>query len=518
MTQETILIFDFGSQYTQIIARRVREQGVYCEIHPCTKPYAGNEKLLANAKGVILSGGPSSVTDEDAPTFDSKWIESGVPVLGVCYGMQLFSQMFGGKLQQGKTREYGRMKIKIEKEDLLFSGFKAGSTQTVWMSHGDHVSEPAKGFEITAISESGAISAMSNPEKQMYSLQFHPEVEHSEKGREILANFLSKIVKCKGDWKPDQFITSTVEQIRSTVTKGSKVICGLSGGVDSTVAAVLVNKAIGADLHCIFVDTGLLRLDEGDKVEAMLGASGLGLSIERINAKDLFLNALKGVTDPEQKRKLIGKLFIDVFEKAVANRPEVTHLVQGTLYPDVIESVSFKGPSVTIKSHHNVGGLPEKMKLKLIEPLRELFKDEVRKIGAQLDIPSEILQRHPFPGPGLAIRILGEITEDRINKLQHADDIFYQEIKAAGLYNDIWQSLAVLLPIKSVGVMGDGRTYEETIALRAVTSVDGMTADWFFFPEDVLRKVSSRIVNEVKGINRVVLDISSKPPATVEWE
>ncbi|WKZ56638.1 MAG: glutamine-hydrolyzing GMP synthase [Bdellovibrionota bacterium] len=512
----TVLILDFGSQYTQLIARRVRELGVYSEIKPCwTECTAEHTKEV---QAIILSGGPASVTDADAPKFDKRWIEQNIPVLGVCYGMQLIAHLKGGKLSQGENREYGFATVQVEGKSKLFSGFDAGDKTTVWMSHGDHVAEVPHGFEAMASSEGCPFVAMGNVAKKIYALQFHPEVVHSPRGKEVLSNFLFEIAQCEKNWAAENFIESTVQRIRSMVPQDSNVICGLSGGVDSTVAAVLVHRAIGDRLHCIFVDTGLLRKHEGDEVMEMLGRGGLGLQIHRVDAGSRFLSALQGVTDPEAKRKSIGKVFIEVFESETQRIPHVSHLVQGTLYPDVIESVSVRGPSVTIKSHHNVGGLPDRMKLKLIEPLRELFKDEVRALGRQLGVPDELLRRQPFPGPGLAVRLVGEITPERVKILQEADAIFVEEIRAADLYDTLWQAFVVLLPVRSVGVMGDGRTYEQTAVLRAVRSEDGMTAEWAYLPQELLRRVSSRISNEVRGINRVTMDISNKPPATIEWE
>lgn len=514
--QDYVLILDFGSQFTQLIARRVRELGIYSEIRPCTcKP---GEIDLAAVRALILSGGPASVTDRDAPAFDPAWLEIGRPTLGVCYGMQLMAHLGGGRLGRGASREYGHSLLEVLDSENLFHGLDRGEKTPVWMSHGDHVETLPAGFRVLAQSPGAPIAAMGDPARRMYAIQFHPEVVHTPRGREMIGNFLFRIAGCERNWDAANFIDSSIDRIRGSVPDTSNVICALSGGVDSTVAAVLVHRALGSRLHCIFVDNGLLRKDEGDKVMERLGREGLGLNVERVNAGPQFLGALRGVTNPEEKRKIIGRLFIEVFEEAMKRIPNVTHLVQGTLYPDVIESVSVRGPSATIKTHHNVGGLPERMKLKLIEPFRELFKDEVRNVGRDLNVPVEILKRQPFPGPGLAVRVLGEITEDRLRMLQEADHIFLEEIRAGGLYAQVWQSFAVLLPVKSVGVMGDGRTYEQAIALRAVTSEDGMTADWLYLPEELLRRTSSRIINEVRGINRVVLDISSKPPATIEWE
>ncbi len=509
-----ILILDFGSQYTQLIARRVRELRVYSEVKPCTiKP---TDLDLSKVQAVVLSGGPSSVTDSDAPAFDPSWFDVGVPVLGICYGMQLMAHFFGGKLGRGASREYGPATIDIEQPTGLFSSWKKGERLAVWMSHGDHVEQLPPGFVVSASSPGAPIAAMHNAERRMSALQFHPEVVHTPQGREILRNFLFGMVGCSGDWTPGNFIDQSIAAISRTVAPSAKAICALSGGVDSTVAAVLVSKALGERLHCFYVDTGLGRKDESERVMQRL--KSLNLNVELVQAQDRFLGALRGVTDPERKRKIIGHEFINVFEERAKSLHGATHLVQGTLYPDVIESVSVKGPSATIKTHHNVGGLPEKLQLALLEPFRDLFKDEVRVLGKELGLPDEILQRQPFPGPGLAVRILGEVTPERVAVLQAADHIFLEEIRAEGLYQGLWQTFAVLLPVRSVGVMGDGRTYDETVALRAVHSEDGMTADWAYLPEQLLRRVSNRIVNEVRGVNRVVLDISSKPPATIEWE
>lgn len=509
-----ILILDFGSQYTQLIARRVRELQVYSEVKPCTiRP---SDIDLTRVSGLVLSGGPSSVTDPDAPSFDPAWFSIGVPILGVCYGMQLMAHHFGGKLGRGASREYGPSTITVEDTAGLFSSWKRGERLAVWMSHGDHVQQLPPGFAASASSAGAPIAAMHHREKRLSALQFHPEVVHTPQGRTILKNFVFEAAGCKPDWTPGNFIEQSVAAISKSVPGNAQAICALSGGVDSTVAAVLVSKALKERLHCFFVDTGLGRKNEA--VSVMNRLKALQLNVELVDARERFLTALKGVTDPERKRKIIGHEFIHVFEERAKVLSGVTHLVQGTLYPDVIESVSVKGPSATIKTHHNVGGLPERLNLALIEPFRDLFKDEVRALGRELTMPQEILQRQPFPGPGLAVRILGEVTPERVAVLQEADHIFLEEIRAEGLYPSLWQTFAVLLPVRSVGVMGDGRTYEETVALRAVHSEDGMTADWAYLPEPLLRRVSNRIVNEVRGINRVVLDISSKPPATIEWE
>jgi GMP synthase (glutamine-hydrolysing) len=511
---ELILILDFGSQYTQLIARRVREQDVYCEIHPFH--LSVDEIVAKRPKGVILSGGPSSVTDEDAPRLTSEFYERvDAPVLGICYGMQLVAADLGGSVEPSAIREYGHARLKVASgRTALFN--ELPFELDVWMSHGDHVTRLPDGFEATATA-GGIVTGMEAPERGIYCVQFHPEVAHTPLGKEVLRNFLFNICGCHGDWTPASFIKEEIEKIRTTVGPTGRAVCGLSGGVDSTVAAALVHEAIGERQTCIFVNNGLLRHREfEDTLEVY--KNNLQLNVIGIDASDDFYAVLAGITDPEKKRKAIGGKFIDVFDAEADKIGGVKWLVQGTLYPDVIESVSLRGASVTIKTHHNVGGLPEKMNLKLIEPLRELFKDEVRAIGRDLGIPEMILERHPFPGPGLGVRILGEVTPDKVELLQKADTIFIDELKAWNLYDDVWQAFAVLLPIQSVGVMGDFRTYEKTVALRAVTSTDGMTADWARLPHDFLAHVSSRITSEVRGINRVVYDISSKPPSTIEWE
>jgi GMP synthase (glutamine-hydrolysing) len=509
---ERILILDFGSQYTQLIARRVREAKVYCEIFPYN---AGIEKVKAfRPKGLILSGGPSSVYDAGAPLIDKPHLELGIPVLGICYGMQLLTHTLGGQVARSQKREYGRAELRFDVQGGLFDGLGRDGGTTVWMSHGDRIERMPEGFHAIAHTDNSPTAAMADEQRRYYGVQFHPEVVHTPQGTQLLRNFVYGICKCTPSWTMASFVDFAVGEIRKAVGD-RKVICALSGGVDSSVAAVLVNKAVGKQLTSIFVNNGVLRKHEAERVQQMF--KDMGLNLKYVDASKQFLDKFKGVEDPEKKRKIIGTTFIEVFEQA-AQAEGADFLVQGTLYPDVIESVSFKGPSAVIKSHHNVGGLPEKMKLKLVEPLRELFKDEVRAIGRELRMPDEIIDRQPFPGPGLAIRILGEVSDARLRILREADYIVLEEIKKAGLYREIWQSFAVLLPIKTVGVMGDERTYENVVAIRAVTSQDGMTADWVKLPYDLLGVLSNRIINEVKGVNRVVFDISSKPPSTIEWE
>jgi GMP synthase (glutamine-hydrolysing) len=511
-----ILIIDYGSQYTQLIARRVREAHVYCEIHPPTRTFEWIRDW--KPKGVILSGGPNSVYGDSVPSADPRLLDAGIPVLGICYGMQLLSHLGGGRVVRADRREYGRALVQVG-DGKLFDGFTAGEETPVWMSHGDHVDEPPPGYRTVASSLNSPIAAIEHGEKPLYGVQFHVEVAHTPRGGEILNNFLFGVCGCTPDWTPGHFIETEIARIRELVGADERVICGLSGGVDSSVAAALVHRAVGDRLTCIFVDHGLLRLHERDQVEATFKRH-MGIDLRVVDASTLFLDALAGEADPERKRKTIGRLFIDVFEDAAKHvGGNVKWLVQGTLYPDVIESVSpLGGPSVTIKSHHNVGGLPERLPFSLLEPLRELFKDEVRAVGRELGLPDEMVGRHPFPGPGLAIRIIGPVSRPDLDVLRKADQVYIEEIRAAGLYDDIWQAFAVLLPIRSVGVQGDERSYDQVIALRAVTSRDGMTADWFAFPPEVLARISNRIANEVKGVNRVVYDVSSKPPATIEWE
>ena len=515
MSASRILILDCGSQFTQLIARRVREARVYSEIHPPTRSLEWIRDWKPT--GIILSGGPNSVTDDGAPTFDREILDVA-PLLGVCYGLQWITHAEGGTVVAGGGREYGRAEVTIDEPAGVFAGFDRGARTAVWMSHGDHVEQPPPGYVKTASSGDNVVAGFRHATKPVHAIQFHAEVAHTVRGAEIIANFLFGVCGAQPDWTPGSFIEHEIATIRALV--GDKqVICGLSGGVDSSVAAALVHRAIGDQLTCVFVDTGLLRLHEREQVERTMGQH-LGIKLVTVRAEERFLGALAGVDDPEAKRRAIGHAFIDVFEEATAQAgAHAEFLVQGTLYPDVIESTSAKGgPSATIKTHHNVGGLKPGMTFKLIEPLRELFKDEVRNVGRELGLPEEMVGRHPFPGPGLAIRVLGAVDQPTLDTLRLADAIYLEEIRAAGLYNDIWQAFAVFLPIRSVGVRGDFRTYEHAVALRAVTSTDGMTADWFPFPPDVLARISSRIINEVPGVNRVVYDVSSKPPATIEWE
>ena len=508
---ESILILDFGSQYTQLIARRIRELGVYSEIKPFD--ISIDEIRARRPKGIILSGGPSSVYGANAPLPNPGIFQLDLPVLGICYGLQVIAHMKNGQVDPASRREYGRAALDILDQSDLF--YRIDQRTQVWMSHGDHLTKLPKGFQVIANTDNAPIAAIRHSRERIFGIQFHPEVVHTVQGKEILSNFLYRICRCEGNWNASSFVEATVHSIQEKLGD-QHAICALSGGVDSTVAAYLVGKAIGDRLTCIFVDTGLLRHQEAEQVSDYF--KNAPFHFKAIDASEQFLSKLKGIYDPEQKRKIIGTEFIRVFEKEAKQLGDINYLVQGTLYPDVIESVSIKGPSATIKSHHNVGGLPEKMGLSLIEPLRELFKDEVRRVGRELNITDVILKRHPFPGPGLAVRILGEITRERIEILQPADHIFIEELVRNELYDQIWQAFAVLLPVKSVGVMGDERTYDNTIALRAVTSLDGMTADWADIPHPVLAHISNRIINEIKGVNRVVYDISSKPPSTIEWE
>jgi GMP synthase (glutamine-hydrolysing) len=514
--RDLILILDFGSQYTQLIARRVREQKVYSEIHPFNLPLSRIRELAP--RGIILSGGPSSSYDEGAPRISAELFELGVPVLGICYGAQLTALLLGGKVVPADRREYGRATLKVTGDgDGLFHGFTPGEEIAVWMSHGDRIEALPGGFSVTGESANCPAAAMAAPARKFWGVQFHPEVVHTPRGGEVLANFLFRICGCTPTWTMASFVTEAVSAVAAKVGPNGHAVCGLSGGVDSSVAAALVLRAIGSRLTCIFVDTGLQRANEAAQVESLF-RDAFKADLRVVDASERFLSKLAGVTDPEQKRKIIGREFIAVFEEEAKKVGGADFLVQGTLYPDVIESVSHKGPSAVIKSHHNVGGLPERMRLALVEPLRELFKDEVRALGAELGLPHHVLWRQPFPGPGLAVRVLGEVTRESCDVLRAADVIIEQEIRAAGLYESIWQAFGVLLPVRTVGVMGDDRTYANVLAIRAVHSKDGMTADWVPLPYDLLATLSSRIVNEVKGVNRVVYDISSKPPATIEWE
>ncbi len=510
-----ILVLDFGSQYTQLIARRVREQRVYCEIHPYNLPL---ERIRAMApEGIILSGGPASVYAEGAPLPDAAVVDLGVPVLGICYGMNVINFQAGGRVARATRREYGHARIKIHDASDLFFGLDVPAEGlAVWMSHGDKMESLAPGFEVIAETGNSPIAAMRDQERRRFGLQFHPEVVHSDQGAAILRNFLFRVCHAEPSWTMENFIGREVARIRDAVGD-ARVICALSGGVDSAVTAAIVDRAVGDRLTCVFVDNGVLRANEAERV-AEVFRRRFGDRLRVVDAAKRFLDALAGIEDPEDKRRAIGRTFIEVFEAEARTIPGVAYLAQGTLYPDVIESVSFKGPSATIKSHHNVGGLPERMALKLVEPLRELFKDEVRELGRLLEVPDEILARQPFPGPGLAIRILGAVTPERLAILRAVDAVVVEETKAAGYYRTLWQAFAVLLPVKTVGVMGDERTYENVVAVRAVESVDGMTADWARLPYDFLAKLSNRIINEIAGVNRVVYDISSKPPATIEWE
>lgn len=514
---ENILIVDFGSQVTQLIARRIREAGVYCEVHPFNRI---TKELIDrfSPQGLVFSGGPASVTDENAPSAPEFLFELGLPIFGICYGQQTICQQLGGTVSTSDHREFGRAFIDVvSPSSLLNDVWPVGSQAEVWMSHGDRVTALPEGFEVIAKSEGAPFAIIGNEAKKIFAVQFHPEVVHTPDGAKLLKNFVYNVCGCSGDWTMESYKDTAIKQLQDFIGD-EQVICGLSGGVDSSVAAVLIHEAIGEQLTCIFVDTGLMRAGEADQVVSLF-RDHYNIKLLHIDASDLFLGELEGKTDPEEKRKIIGKLFIDVFQEQAEKVGGAKFLAQGTLYPDVIESVSFDGgPSVTIKSHHNVGGLPEKMNLKLVEPLRELFKDEVRKLGVALGLNEEFIARHPFPGPGLAIRVPGEITAEKLEILRKADTIYLNEIRKAGLYHEIWQAFAVLLPVKTVGVMGDGRTYDYVCALRAVTSTDGMTADYYPFEHKFLSHVSTKIINEVKGINRVVYDVTSKPPGTIEWE
>jgi len=511
MKNDTIVILDFGSQYTQLIARRIRELNVYSEIYPFNVSF---DKIMEIApKGIVLSGSPASIYDSKPPLPDKRIFSLGVPVLGICYGLQVISKYYGGRVVKGDHREYGFTELKMMQPGMLLRGLS--KKEIVWMSHGDKLLKKPEGFTTLAHTKNSEFAVVMNKKEKIWGIQFHPEVVHTKNGIEILKNFAVDICGAARNWTPESYIKSTIESIRGK-TKDQKVLCAVSGGVDSTVASVLINKAIGKNLNCVFVNNGLLRLNEEKKVMAMF--KKLGIKVDYLDEVDGFLTRLAGVADPEKKRKIIGNYFIEAFEKHASKIGTFNFLGQGTLYPDLIESVSVKGPSATIKSHHNVGGLPEKMKMKLIEPLRYLFKDEVRAIGKSLGIAKDVLWRQPFPGPGLAVRVLGEITKERLEILKKADDIIVDEIKKAGYYYTVWQTFGVLLPVKTVGVMGDLRTYENVIALRAVDSKDGMTAEWVKLPYELLNTISSRVINEVKGVNRVVYDISNKPPATIEWE
>ncbi len=511
--QERVLILDFGSQYTQLIARRIRESHVYCEIHPFNMPM--DQVRAFEAKGIILSGGPSSVHDLGAPLANPEVFELGIPVLGICYGMQLMAHQLGGAVEKADRREYGPAIVDIDYSGDLFHEVEKEAVR-VWMSHGDRILKLPPDFRIMAHSDNSPNAAMGNPKRGIYGVQFHPEVAHTPCGKDILDNFIFRICRCKPTWTMKSFVEAAIQSVREKVGD-NQVICALSGGVDSSVVAVLLHKAIGPALHCIFVNNGLLRKGEAESVQRVF-RDHFDINFLYIDASTEFLQRLSGVVDPEQKRKIIGNLFIEVFEREARRIPGAAFLAQGTLYPDVIESLSFKGPSATIKTHHNVGGLPERMQLDLVEPLRELFKDEVRLLGRELGLPERVIMRHPFPGPGLAIRMIGEVSRASLEMLREADAIILEEIEASGWYEHVWQAFAVLLPVRSVGVMGDERTYDQVIAVRAVESVDAMTADWARLPYELMARISNRIINEVKGVNRVVYDISSKPPSTIEWE
>jgi GMP synthase (glutamine-hydrolysing) len=512
---QLVIILDYGAQYSQLIARRIRESHVYCEIHPYNLPVAKIREMAP--KAIVLSGGPSSVYDKDAPGAEKALFELGIPMLGICYGVQLMAHVLGGKVEPAGAREYGAAEVRVDEPVGMFSGFARGDALQVWMSHGDRIESLPAGFRSIGTSTNTPLCAVADERRKIYGIQFHPEVAHTPRGGEMLRAFLFEVAGLSPSWTPSSFAEEAVQLVQQKVGPRERAICGLSGGVDSSVAAVLCHRALGDRLTCVFVDNGVLREGEAEQV-VHLFRDTFKMKLVHVDARERFLVGLRGVTDPEKKRKVIGGIFIDVFQDEAAKVDDVKWLVQGTLYPDVIESVSQKGPSAVIKSHHNVGGLPDRLHLGLVEPLRELFKDEVREVGAAMGLPRELLWRQPFPGPGLAVRCLGEVTEERLAPLRKADAIVDEEIRASGLYESLWQAFAVLLPVRSVGVMGDGRTYDETICVRAVHSSDGMTADWAKLPHDLLGRISTRIINEVKGVNRVVYDISSKPPATIEWE